>query len=65
MGDHVADLLLSALPRVRDAITNHFDKRDYLFGDATEEEPNLLATVIATPDPIGSAPRTWFPPLLF
>jgi hypothetical protein len=39
--------------------------RDYLQGDAQEEELNLLVVVIATPDPIGSASWTWFPPLLF
>jgi hypothetical protein len=48
-----------------DNIQEHCSRRDYLLGDVAEEELNLQALVIATPDPFGLASRTWLPPLLF
>ncbi len=51
---------------INQATSKYYDGlTDYLLGDVEEEELNLLAVVIATPDPIGSASWTWFPPFLF
>jgi hypothetical protein len=48
-----------------DNIKEHSDRAGYLLGDVKEEELNLPTLVIATPDPFGSASRTWLPLLLF
>jgi hypothetical protein len=56
MLDQMAKLALTSFHLVWHIIMNHFAMRDYLLGDVGEVELSFLAAVIATPDPIGSAP---------
>jgi hypothetical protein len=59
------DLIWWHMGNMNEILQQTHSVTDYLLGDVKEEELNLLGSVIATPDPIGSASWTWFPPFLF